>query len=312
MEQLAKCKSLVAIFKDDKLILDGPHEVEFDIIKDKLFHINVEQYGIRKITVTSDEDTSVFELYALFSRIERLLMLLDGTFISLSEIQLLKSDIVDEKVLHSCEEHFMKGRLSYFLSADFCNYSIDKMLGFDFIITADLFDRWEKLLDELDIVHQMYLYSLSSSKMPVDIKCAFLIELAEPLVEIVKKYTNFYASLAPGSRGTSLKNCLDALITKYGVEIFRSELSNNYEKFLSAMVNSRVRIMHIKREQKSIYFNGNESILYASKMSLLYRKIMFEMLNIDEVSYRDNLLKCVSKLDKWNDTLERFLAKLSK
>jgi len=311
MEQLAKCKSFVAVFEDDKLILDGPHEAEFDIIKDNHFHIKVSQYGIRKITVTSDEDISVFELYALFSRIEKLLMLLDGTFISLSEIQLSKSDIVDEKVLRACEKHFMKGRASYFLSADFCNYSADKMLGFDFIITADLFDRWEKLLDELDIVHQMYLYALSRSKMPVDIKCAFLIELAEPLVEIVKKYTNFYASLTPGSRGTSLKNCLDALITKYGVEIFSSELSHNYEKFLSAMVNSRIRIMHIKREQKGIYFNGTESILYALKMSLLYRKIMFELLNIDEVNYRDHLRKRVSKLDKWNDTLEKFLAKLS-
>ena len=206
MEQVAKCKSLEAIFRDDKKMLDGPHAVGFDIEKDKAFHIDVEQCGIRKISITSDVDVSVFDLYALFSRIERLLMLFDGAFISLSEIQLSKSDTVDEKILHSCEEHFMKGRLSYFMSADFCNYSIEKMLGFDSIITADLYCKWENLLDELDVVHQMYLYSLSNSGMTVDIKCAFLIELAEPLVEIVKKHTNFYASLIPGARGTSLKN----------------------------------------------------------------------------------------------------------
>ena len=70
--------------------------------------------------------------------------------------------------------------------------------------------------------------------------------------------------------------------------------------------------MHIKREQKGIYFNGSESILYILKMSLLYRKIMFELLNIDEVKYRDNLMKCVSRLDKWNDVLENFMLKLSK
>lgn len=312
MEQVAKCKSLVAIFRDDKKMLDGPHAVGFDIEKDKAFHIDVEQCGIRKISLTSDVDVSVFDLYALFSRIERLLMLFDGAFISLSEIQLSKSDTVDEKILHSCEEHFMKRRLSYFMSADFCNYSIEKMLGFDSIITADLYCKWENLLDELDVVHQMYLYSLSNSGMTVDIKCAFLIELAEPLVEIVKKHTNFYASLTPGARGTSLKNCLDALITKYGVDIFERELSNDYEKFLSALVNSRVRIMHIKREQKGVYFNGAESVLYALKMSLLYRRIMFEVLGIDEVNYRDNLKKCVSRLDKWNDTLDNFLIKLSK
>lgn len=90
-----------------------------------------------------------------------------------------------------------------------------------------------------------------------------LIELAEPLVEIVKKHTNFYASLTPGARGTSLKNCLDALITKYGVDIFERELSNDYEKFLSALVNSRVRIMHIKREQnRRCRRSENRMVLY--------------------------------------------------
>lgn len=27
MEQVAKCKSLVAIFRDDKKMLDGPHDI---------------------------------------------------------------------------------------------------------------------------------------------------------------------------------------------------------------------------------------------------------------------------------------------
>ena len=81
MEQVAKCKSLEAIFRDDKKMLDGPHAVGFDIEKDKAFHIDVEQCGIRKISITSDVDVSVFDLYALFSRIERLLMLFDGAFI---------------------------------------------------------------------------------------------------------------------------------------------------------------------------------------------------------------------------------------
>ncbi len=139
-----------------------------------------------------------------------------------------------------------------------------------------------------------------------------MIELAEPLIEIVKKHTNYFSSLTPGFHGTSLKNCLDVLITKYGVDIFKNELSNNYEQFLSAMVNSRVRIMHIKREQKGMHFNGSESILYILKMSLLYRRIMFEVLNIHEINYKDNLMKCVSRLDKWNDVLDNLILKLSK
>lgn len=312
MEQIVKCKVLDATFKNDKLILDGPHMVRFDTEVNKPFHIKVEQGGIRKIMISTDEDVSIFDLYAVFTRIERLLMLFDGTFIPLSQMQFSESDTVGGAMLSSCKENIVKGRLSYFSSADFCGYGANRLLGFESVLTKELFCKWELLLKELDSVHQMYLYSLSNSGITVDVKCAFLIELAEPLIEIVKKHTKFFSSLTPGARGTSLKNCLDALITKYGVDIFGKELASNYEALLTTMVNSRIRIMHIKREQKGVFFNGNESVLYILKMSLLYRRIIFEVLDIDEVNYRDNLLKCVSRLDKWEDVLDKLMLRLSK
>ena len=299
MEQIIKCKSLVAIYQGDKLLLDGPHILEFNTIRNQPFHIKIEQLGVRTIIITSGKDVSVFDLYAILTRIERLLMLFDGVFIPLSELKFSESDTVDENRLISCQNNLIKMRLSYFSSADFCNYSVDKLLKFDTVLTAELFCKWEQLLDELDVVHQMYLYSLSDSKITVDVKCAFLIELAEPLIEIVKEHTKLFSSLTPGARGTSLKNCLDALITKYGVDIFSRELSSDYESILQIMVNSRIKIMHIKRKQNGLYFNGNESILYILKMNLLYRKIMFEMLNIEEVNYKDNLLQPVEKRPVW-------------
>ncbi|MDE7170289.1 MAG: hypothetical protein K2O11_00195 [Oscillospiraceae bacterium] len=311
MEQVPKCKSLIATFKDDKLMLDGPYLIEYDAGKNKELHIKIEQCGIRTIIISSDTDIPVFDLNAVLTRIERFLMLLDGTFVPLGELRFSKSETVNESILSSYARNLEKQRLSYFSSADFCGYKINKLLSFNSILTTELFVKWEELLTELDVVHQMYLYSLSNNGVTVDVKCAFLIELAEPLVEIVKAHTNFFSSLKPGERGTTLKNCLDALITKYGVDIFKSELSNDYEKFLSATVNSRVRIMHIKREQRGVYFDGKESILYILKMSLLYRRILFEMLNIDEAAYKDNLLRCVSRLDMWNDVLETFLKRLS-
>ena len=93
--------------------------------------------------------------------------------------------------------------------------------------------------------------------------------------------------------------------------IITTEGVGAYERFLSAMVNSGVRIMHIKREQKGVFFNGNESVLYMLKMNLLYRRIMFEVLGIDEAIYKNSLLKCVSRLDEWNGILKGFLSKLS-
>lgn len=311
MEQIIKCKSLTAVYQGDKLLLGGPHIVEFDTIGDQEFHIKIEQCGVRIIVITSDKDASAFDLYAILTRIERLLMLLDGVFFRLSELKLSESDTADEKQLTSFQNNLIKGRLSYFSSADFCNYKVDKLLEFDAILTAELFYKWEQLLVELDIVHQMYLYSLSNSKITEDVKCAFLIELAEPLIEIIKVHTKFFSSLTPGSRGTSLKNCLDALITKYGVDIFNSELGGDYDRFLSAIVNSRVRIMHIKREQKGVFLNGTEPVLYILKLSLLYRRILFEVLDIAETHYKESLIKSVSRLDTWNDVLKNFLSRLS-
>ncbi|MCH5270743.1 MAG: hypothetical protein J1E83_08340 [Lachnospiraceae bacterium] len=310
MEQEIKCKTLSAIFQSDKLFLKGPHNIEFDTDGEHPLHIKVEQCGMREITLTSDEEISVFDLNAVLTRVERLLMIFDGIFIPLSQMQFSKSDISNENVLRVAAENLMKQRLSYFSSANFCTYDVDKLLEFDSILTPELFNKWEKLLEELDVAHQVYLYSLSNSGITVDVKCAFMIELSEPLVEIVKEHTNLFASLKPGTRTTSLKDCLDALITKYGVDIFKRELSDNYEQFLLAMVNSRVRIMHIKREQKGIYLNGAESILYALKMSLLYRRILFELLNIEESYYKEALEKAVSNINGWNDILAHFLKKL--
>lgn len=310
MEHEIKCKSLTAIFKSDKLFLDGSHNIEFSTEGEHPLHIKVEQCGIRKIVLISDEEISVFTLNAIFTRIERLLMMFDGVFIPLYQMQFSESGTSNENVLRLAGENLMKQRLPYFSSADFCTYSVDKLLEFDSILTSQLFSRWEELLKELDMVHQVYLYSLSNSGITVDVKCAFMIELSEPLIEIIKEHTNFYSSLIPGDRNTSLKNCLDALITKYGVDIFKKELSNNYKQFLSAIVNSRVRIMHIKREQKGIYLNGKESVLYVLKMSLLYRRIMFELLRIEENNYKEALEKAVSSIDEWKDVLENFLRKL--
>lgn len=125
MVQIVKCKTLIATFQEDKLFLDRPHMIEFDTVGDKQFRIKVDQRGIRKITITSDENISVFDLHAVLSHIVRLLMLLDGTFITLFDIQLSDSDTVVESVLSLSKEHFMKSRLSYFSSAKYCSYDLD-------------------------------------------------------------------------------------------------------------------------------------------------------------------------------------------
>lgn len=311
MESEFTCKRLVAIYQENDLFLSGPHNLSFNIEKETTITVKIEQCGIRNITISTDNEITQLEMYTVLTRIERLLMLFEGCFIKLSELKFSDSVTYTENQLENYAQHMMNNRLSYFESSDFSKAKVNCLIEYESVITSDLYVRWEVLLDELDVVNQMYLYSLSDSRMPIDLKCAFLIELSEPLIEIVKVHKKYFTSLEPGKRGTSLKNCIDSLITKYGVDIFKIEIERNYEMILSMMVNSRNRIMHIKRKQTQKFFSGKESVLYINKMSLLYRHILFQMLDIDEDIYHDNLINCIIRWNKWNDILDKLMYKTS-
>ena len=308
MEKLAKCKVLIGTYINDNIILGGPHVAEFET-RDNKFFIKIEQFGYRKISIKASEETSVFELYGVFTKIERLLMIFDGQFLNLENLEFTDSSDTEKSMLKSVGNNLMHQRLSYFKSSDLVSYKVDKLLEFEEVLNSDLYDKWEHLLEELDIAHQMYLYAMGDTKITVDVKCAFLIELSETLVEVLKVYTNSFQKLKPGN-GTSLKACVKALIEEYGKDIFEREMEANEKEFLSTVINSRVRIMHIKRNQKIKYFDGNESVLYILKLNLLYRRILLEILGVEKQVYVDKLRKCVSRLNRWNDTLDKFLLRL--
>lgn len=85
-----------------------------------------------------------------------------------------------------------------------------------------------------------------------------------------------------------------------------------HNQFLNVLVNSRVNIMHVKRNQRKPALNGKQSCLYAQKLSLLYRKILFELLQINDSLYLEKLKHCVLNLDNWNSISDDFLSWLSK
>ena len=60
---------------------------------------------------------------------------------------------------------------------------------FSDVLTTDLYKQWSSLIDDLDIVYQVFLYVLSDNKMTADLNFAFLAELAEPFTELVKERT---------------------------------------------------------------------------------------------------------------------------
>lgn len=306
MERLF-CNSLQAEFDLEKL----------GVVKSAGFKKNgiivevKQQNNIRNITLLSEDNISASELYNIFSSVERLLMIFDGRFYKLNYLTFESADLEMKKRLDFYSKKCFAGRLTYYNSADYCRHSLIKVIDLETVFTSELYDKWKRILTDLDIVHQMYLYSICNIKTPIDINCGFMIELTEAMVEVVNLYKHDFSSYNPGEKGTSLKTCIDAIIKKYGVDIFEKELSSNYDDFLQVMVDSRVRIMHIKRKHNKIYFNGEESLLYIQKLMLLYRKVLFDLLDIDESIYTDNIKKVVRALDDWNGVRESLFHRMN-
>lgn len=238
-------------------------------------------------------------------------MLFDGYFMNLISIEFQDSAGCVPPNLKECAEHFMRRRLAYFHSNKIL-FSSNYLLDFSKVLTPALYEKWKGILEDLDVAHQVYLYSLCDTNQPVDLRCAFLIELAEPVVEIAKANSPLFESLNPGKQGTSLRDCLRALITTYGSDIFENEINSCFETFLKSLVNSRVHIMHIKRNCSGSYLNGPESVLYSIKISFLYRIVLFNLLGIIPSLYHENLISNIQRWNSWNDIMDNLLYRLQK
>lgn len=310
METLIRCKMLRAVYGEEQGCFGGPYVVEFNVDNPIEAQVKIEQLGSRTVTISCASDVLADDLHSILTRIERLLMLFDGRFFSLQELRFVSSDSSTDEQLSVKSLHCVNGRLAYYESGKFCKFGMNKLLDFSSVLSAEVYRKWDLILDELDIVHQTYLYSIFDCKLPIDIVVAFLIELAEALVEIGKTQKGYFSELKTNSREPTLKDCLKAVINQYGKPLFDIEISNHSESFVQTMVHSRVRIMHIKRNQNGEYFNGKESLLYAIKMYLLYRLVIFDLLDIDPNEYHDSLQTCISRLNSWQDVMVNLLSRL--
>ena len=309
MEQPMRCKTLTAIYRNE--VKSPRTSCELDFSTHESISIHIMQSTERTIIINSTSEQSVNDLIAVLTKIERLLMLFDGCFMSLLSIEFQDSTGCVPHHLKVYAEHFMRNRLAYFHSNKIL-FSSNYLLDFSKALTPALYEKWESILEDLDVAHQVYLYSLCDTNQPVDLRCAFLIELAEPVVEIVKANSPLFESLNPGKQGASLRDCLRALITTYGSDIFENEINSCFETFLKSLVNSRVRIMHIKRNCSGSYLNGPESVLYSIKISFLYRIVLFNLLGISPSLYHENLISNIQRWNSWNDIMDNLLYRLQK
>lgn len=300
------CSSLSVVVKN-KGILGGPHSSTFDYNHDgSKLHIYIEQCLTRTITISVDTPIQMKKLWDIYTTIERLLMLFDGRFYVVESIT-FAGDTGTGIVHTSYAQECLSRRLSYCKTDPAYCHSDHVFLMYDTVLSPELITKWMQLQDELDIVHQVALYNIADTGVTHDVKCANFIECLEPTAEIVGLYDTFFPSLKPGEKTTTLKMCIDAVISKYGQDIFAEEYGANKGKFLQTLVNTRNRIMHIKRSQPTDkYLSGAESILYLAKLCHLYRTVIISLLGIDYSQYQSAVVRSVRQWNSWNGVLANF------
>lgn len=176
----------------------------------------------------------------------------------------------------------------------------NRLINFDEVLSETLFSNWCLIQEELDIVHNTALYCLSRVEMPVDMKCAFLIEAFIGVGEIIQsKKSEFVLPKRKSREESQLGLDLKYIISHYGQEIFRGEYQKDLEGFVQILVNSRNRIAHIKSKQNRKFLNGDESVLYLHKLSLMYRIILLDLLDIPLNRYKERLSNRIETINCW-------------
>lgn len=276
---------LVAHYEVEKGALGGPESIR--LLYDAAFGtttIEVEQGPSREISVTFQSISHLDEAFRVIETTEQLIMLCDGRYIPLKSLRLACTDGSHEDCQERCD-NLLRGRLSFYRSADFlAGTSKNKLLDYSKVLNDGLIARFQQLRDDMGIVFNVLMYAQGGGLL-CDVRVAFAVELAEPMVELCKTRTGRFQSLNPGSRGTTLADCVTALIVQFGRDLFADEIESDLSAFVNKAKNSRVRIMHIKNGFDGKSFSPSENICYSALLLALYRRILLELLGLsDEIS----------------------------
>ena len=280
--------------------LGGPRNKSLIVCMKQIpYNVSISQLGKREIYISSP--TGIYEdAISIYYSLVTLLMLFDGCFYPVVKA-FDGADITKSWNMRS---------LPNYVSADFMLDASNKLLEFDSVLDETLFQHWCSIKQELDIVHNMVLYCLSSVEMPKDMQCAFMVESFKGVCELIHSEEPSFVLPLNTKKKLELKPAFLAILDKYGTDVFSEELNRNREEFVRILVKSRNRIAHIKSEQGQTYLDGGESVMYLMKLSLLYRIVLFDLLGIPKKLYNASL---ISRVQRINDhiVMKSFLASLS-
>lgn len=311
MCMLASCEvkaKTIIVEQSEVNVHDFPkHEKELTIKREKFTITIKEPIGvIRKIQIDSANYVNTENLYLEYAQLEKLLMLLEGSFSNITKLKFENGiDESQNELLQLKGKEYMDRRLPFYNTNNVFKTGNQKLCDWEKILTDSIYSNWITLLEELDIVHQIVLYTTADNGVPMELRLAFLIEIAEPMIELITMKKGIFSSFADSNRA-SLKMYLDAIISYYGMDIFSQEYKDSLN-FTQKLVNSRVRIMHTKRNfTKEFITEPYDILMYSVKMNLLYRRVLLDLLGVKYPLYSGEVKRIVEewKESKSKDKLE--------
>lgn len=285
---------------NDKGIFAGPYINDFEYTyKEVSYRVKIEQCLKREIRIGTDETVDVTELFEMEDFIEQLLFIFDGRFYPIESVAMIDEN-EDPSIYQKQVDHYYNNRLPIYSSIDLCRYHLMKLVNYKDVDLETAILEWSCISDELDIAFNMFLYCLSDIQMPIDCKISSIIEMAKPFGEIIEKNDNtFHIERSKKTNRLELKTALETIINTFGVDIFEKEINDDLQRFLSLLVNTRNKISHVKSLQNKECLDGVQCAFYTAKLSIMYRKIIFMLIGIDDTIYTDNVAKAIKAWDNW-------------
>ena len=291
---------LKIIQTNDNGMFGGTYLNDFEYVYNNTnYRVKIEQYIKREILIGTDKVVKCSELFEMESLIEQLLFVFDGRFYPIENAAMIDEN-EDPSISQNKVNHYYNNRPPIYKSIDICRHQFMKLVNFKDIDLTNTLLEWARISNELDIAFNMLLYCLSDIHMPVDCKISSMIEMTKPFGEIMEKNNDSFQIERTGDKKKLiLKTALNAVIKTFGTEIFSKEINGNFKDFLDLLVNTRNKISHVKSLQDKACLDGVQCVFYIAKLSIMYRKIIFMLIGIDDTMYTDNIIKAVEALDNW-------------
>lgn len=278
----------------------GPFVNDFEYTyKGVTYRVKIKQILKRELLIGTGEKVECIELFEMESFLEILLFLFDGRFYPIENAAMIDEN-EDPSIYQNKVNHYYNNRPPIYKSIDICRHQFMKLVNFKDIDLTNTLLEWVRISNELDIAFNMLLYCLSDIHMPVDCKISSIIEMVKPFGEIVENNNrSFHIERNKHTKRMDLRIALKTVIKTFGSEIFYKELNGNFKDFLDLLVNTRNKISHVKSLQDEACLDGVQCVFYIAKLSIMYRKIIFMLIGIDDTMYTDNIIKAVEALDNW-------------